>query len=133
MTETINTGDIVTGEITHVAEFGAFMVLPDGKDGLVHISEIANEFVKDINQFVKIGDKVKVKIMGLNKQGKYELSMKRTEEEVVEEKPAMFLHSKSSDDHFEDKITSYMKRSEERQIDIRRNLKKKQGIAKRRR
>lgn len=131
MTDEIKTGDIITGQITHVADFGAFMVLADGKDGLVHISEIANEFVKDINQFVKVGDTVKVKVMGLNKQGKYELSMKRTEEE--EEKPAMFLHTKSSDDNFEDKITSYMKRSEERQVDIRRNLKKKQGIAKRRR
>ena len=131
MTDAINSGDIVTGEITHVADFGAFMVLPDGKDGLVHISEIANEFVKDINQFVKVGDKVKVKVLGLNKQGKYELSIKRTEEQ--EEKPAMFLHTKSSDENFEDKINNYMKRSEERQIDIRRNLKKKQGIAKRRR
>ncbi len=125
----INIGDIVEGEITHVADFGAFMVLADGKDGLVHISEVANEFVKDIKEFVKVGDKVKVKIMGLNKQGKYELSMKRTE--VPEEKPTMFLHKKTSNEEFEDKMNSYIKRSEEKQVDIRRNLKKKQGVTKR--
>jgi len=128
----LEVGEIVKGKVTHIADFGAFVALEGGNEGLVHISEVAQDYVKDINQYVAIGDELEVKIIGVNKQGKMELSIKQTQEQ----KPAqsgLFLHRKSADDLFEDKLTSYLKRSEERQIDIRRNLKKKQGIAKRRR
>lgn len=129
-------GDIVEGRVTGVTKFGAFVKLPNGRDGLVHISEIANEFVVDVNQFVKMGDSVKVKLIGLNtKLNKYDLSIKQVLEDAgkpvdkVKIKPIL---SRSDNTMFEDKLTSFLKRSEEIQNDLRRNLKVKQGSIKKR-
>lgn len=124
-------GKIVEGEVTNVTNFGAFVRLADsGEEGLVHISEVANEFITDIDRFVKVGDKVNVRIMARNDKGKLELSIKRTKEK--EEKPSLFINKKTKDSSFEDKMSQFLKRSEEKQIDIRRNLKNKQGISKKR-
>ncbi|HOL78480.1 MAG TPA: S1 RNA-binding domain-containing protein, partial [Clostridiales bacterium] len=57
----LQVGDIVEGKVTGITNFGAFIELPDGQTGLVHISEVAAEYVKDINQFLKQNDLVKVK------------------------------------------------------------------------
>ena len=126
---------IVEAEVTSVADFGAFMSLGDGYDGMVHISEVSNVFVKDIHDFVKSGDKLKVKVTGLNKKGKYELSIKQvvefSKDASKEESASSSSSQKLKDDDFEDKLSNYLKYSEEKQIDIRRNLKKKQGVTKR--
>ena len=127
----IEIGSLVTAKVSHIADFGAFVVLEDGKEGMVHISEVANEFVKNIHDFVQQGQTLTVKVLGLNKQGKYELSLKRAAGESVTQERVVVVPTKSKNDEFEDKMSSYLKRSEEKQIDIRRNLKKKQGITKR--
>ena len=59
----IEIGSILEGTITGITNFGAFVQLPDGKVGLVHISEVANEYVKDIKDFIKEQDPVKVKVL----------------------------------------------------------------------
>jgi S1 RNA binding domain protein len=123
--------DIVSGEVTNVTNFGAFVKVEAGEEGLVHISEIANEFVKDINEFVKVGDIIKVKVLGRNNKNKLELSIKKATEGEAPE--PLFIKKKSSDNTFEDKLSQFLKRSEEKQIDIRRNLKQKQGISKKKR
>ena len=123
-------GKVVEGSVTNVTNFGAFVRLSFGEEGLVHISEIANEFVSDINQFVKIGDKVSVRVMTRNERGKLELSIRKAAEQ--EPKPALFIKRKTKDNDFESKISSFLKKSEEKQIDIRRNLKNKQGVSKKR-
>ena len=129
-------GEIVEGRVTGVTKFGAFVKLPDGRDGLVHISEIANEFVTDVNQFVKVGDQVKIKLIGLNtKLNKFDLSIKQVLEDAskpvdkVKIKPIL---SRSDNTMFEDKLTGFLKRSEEIQNDLRRNMKVKQGTFKKR-
>jgi len=125
-------GKIVEGVISNVANFGAFVTLEHGESGLVHISEIANEFITDINNFVKVGDKVKVKILARNGKNKLELSIKQAKEKDVSEK-VLFIHKKTKNSNFEDKLNSFLKKSEEKQVDIRRNLKNKQGISKKKR
>ena len=124
-------GKIVDGEVTNVTNFGAFVRMAESQEeGLVHISEVANEFITDIDKFVKVGDKVQVKVMSRNSKGKLELSIKRTKEK--EEKPSLFINKKTKDTSFEDKMSQFLKRSEEKQIDIGRNMKNKQGISKKR-
>ena len=54
----VEVGAVVEGTVTGITKFGAFVSLPDGKSGLVHISEIANTYVNDVNEFLKLGDKV---------------------------------------------------------------------------
>lgn len=70
-------GEIFEGKVTGITKFGAFVAMPDGKNGLVHISEIANTFVNDINEYVKEGQMVKVKVIGIGENGKVNLSMKQ--------------------------------------------------------
>ena len=91
-------GEVVSGEITNVTNFGAFVRLENGEEGLVHISEIANEFVTDINSFVSVGDAIKVKVLSRNNKSKLELSMKQTKEKKAE--PALFLHKESKNSNF---------------------------------
>ena len=125
----MSAGDILTGDVTSVVSFGAFVKLPTGEEGLVHISEIADEYITDINAFVKVGDTVEVKYLGPNEKGKAELSMKKAKRKAS--KPA--APKKPRNNEFEDRLNQFLKKSEEKQIDIRRNLKIKQGISKKRR
>lgn len=124
------TGDIMDGTITHITKFGAFVRLESGQEGMVHISEIANEYVTDINNYVKVGDKIKVKILTAKNDKKLELSIRRS---TKDESETLFIHKKTKNQEFEEKMSKFLKTSEEKQIDVRRNLKNKQGITKRRR
>ena len=76
----VTVGAVLEGKVTGIMKFGAFVSLPGGKSGLVHISEIANHFVKDISSLYHIGDIVKVKVIGVDKAKKrIGLSIKKIE------------------------------------------------------
>lgn len=75
----LEVGEVFEGKVTGITKFGAFVAMPDGKSGLVHISEIANSYVNDINEFVKEGQVVKVRVIGIGDGGKVNLSMKQAE------------------------------------------------------
>ena len=75
----LEVGMIVEGKVTGITKFGAFVALPEGKSGLVHISEIANTFVNDVHDYVQDGQEVKVKIIGIGDDGKINLSIKKAE------------------------------------------------------
>lgn len=73
-----NIGDIVQGEVTGIQSYGAFMKLPNGEQGLIHISEISTYFVKSVSNFVQVGQSVKVKIIDILPDKKlYRLSLKQ--------------------------------------------------------
>ena len=76
----IEVGNILEGVVTGITKFGAFVELPGGKVGLVHISEVADVYVKDVNDFLKEKDKVKVKVLSVDEQGKIGLSIKQLQE-----------------------------------------------------
>ena len=76
----LEVGAIVEGKITSLTSFGAFVSLPDNKSGMVHISEVSSSFVKDIKEFLKIGQTVKVKVVGISEDGKISLSIRKAEE-----------------------------------------------------
>jgi S1 RNA binding domain protein len=69
-------GSIVTGKVTGITKFGAFVTLAPGKSGLVHISEIANSYVNDIREHLTEGQEVTVKVIGLDDSGRINLSIK---------------------------------------------------------
>lgn len=71
-----STGQVVQGVITGIKSYGAFVKLADDSDGLIHISEISDYFVNDVNKFFKKGEKVVVKIIDIDASGKYRLSLK---------------------------------------------------------
>ena len=72
----IEAGQIYEGKVTGIMKFGAFVDMGNGKSGLVHVSQVANAFVDDINNFLKVGDSVKVKVMSIAEDGKIALSIK---------------------------------------------------------
>ncbi len=65
-------------------DFGAFVTILPGRDGLVHISQISNERVENVSDKLKEGDNVKVKVLEVDKQGRIRLSMKAVEQEVAQ-------------------------------------------------
>ena len=77
----LEVGAIFEGKVTGITKFGAFVDLGNGKTGMVHISEVAPVFVKEIRDFVTEGQTVKVKIIGINEDGKISLSIPKSNAE----------------------------------------------------
>jgi len=73
-------GSIVEGKVSGITKFGAFITLPEGKSGLVHISEIAYSYVNDVHEHLSEGDQVKVKVIGIDDAGRINLSIKKATE-----------------------------------------------------
>jgi S1 RNA binding domain protein len=72
----LEVGSILTGKVTGITKFGAFVSVAPGKSGLVHISEIANSYVNDIHQHLTEGQEVTVKVIGMDESGRINLSIK---------------------------------------------------------
>jgi len=123
----VEVGQIVDGSVTKLTEYGVFVRLPDGQTGLVHISEIADTYVRDVADYFEEGDSVKVKVLGINARGRLELSAKQAEPRVplsgVVEQPARPRrpHRRDSDPSFEERLSKFLKSSEQRLAVLRRN------------
>ncbi|GAG27881.1 unnamed protein product, partial [marine sediment metagenome] len=76
MTREIEIGEVITGKVVSTTTFGAFVEVAPGRDGLVHISELAHEHVAKTEDVVRIGDEVKVKVIDIDPEGKIRLSRK---------------------------------------------------------
>ncbi|MGO4890180.1 S1 domain-containing RNA-binding protein [Anaerobacillus sp. MEB173] len=81
----IEVGSKLQGKVTGITHFGAFIELPDGTTGLVHISEVADNYVKDINEILTVGDQVDVKVINVEKDGKIGLSIRKAKERPPQE------------------------------------------------
>ena len=140
-------GSIYEGKVTGITGFGAFVQLAPGKSGMVHISEIANTFVDDIKKHIKEGDIVKVKLIGIDQNGRINLSIKKAlpASEIPQSAPRPeraavstvassdgSMLEKSQDSAFEDKLRMFMQRSESKMSDLRMQ-KDKRAKARRRR
>lgn len=80
LTEVPEVGRIYSGKIKRIMPFGAFCEILPNKEGLIHVSELAGKFVKNVEDVVKLGDEVKVKIIGIDEMGRINLSKKQAEE-----------------------------------------------------
>lgn len=78
-------GDIVEGTITSIKDFGAILIFSNGNKGLLHISEVANVFIRNIHKYLKIGKTYQVKIIGIEDDGFLKLSMSKITEEEKDE------------------------------------------------
>lgn len=137
----VEVGNIIEGKITGLAKFGAFVDLGNGKNGLVHISEVSDKYVEDINQELEEGQTIKVKVISIADDGKIALSIRKVAGESKAEgkpapekkKPAPKRQSKpassnqSSSNNFDAMMNSFLKDSEDRLSDIRRNTEGKRG------
>ncbi|MGI6119064.1 MAG: S1 RNA-binding domain-containing protein [Desulfosporosinus sp.] len=120
----IDVGSIVEGVVTGITNFGAFIELPDRATGLVHISEVADAYVKDVRDYLKEQDRVKVKVIHVDEKGKIGLSIKQANPTVRNMSRERRVPSTLS---FEDKLAKFIKDSDERQIEFRRATDSKRG------
>ena len=151
-------GEILNGKVTGLTNFGAFIELPEGKTGMVHISEVSTSFVNDIKDFLKIGQEVKVKVLNISEDGKISLSIRRAAENdkqrgdggkrpqrtpraqrqprvVFDGRPQEIDFSARRNEHmsFEDMILKYKQVSEDKMSDLKRTTESKHGSFSRRR
>lgn len=78
--EQLEVGSIYEGKVTGITKFGAFVSLPNGKSGLVHISEIAYSYVNDVKDHLQEGQEVKVKVIGIDDNGRINLSIRKAQD-----------------------------------------------------
>lgn len=127
-------GAVLEGKVTGITKFGAFVALEGGKSGLVHISEIANSYVSSVEDYLKVGQTVKVRVLNIGEGGKINLSIKRAEEKPSRPMPerredraqsARPAQAQASDD-FEDRLKRFMQESDSRIADNRMYSDRKQ-------
>lgn len=130
----LEVGAVLEGTVTGITKFGAFVGLPEGRSGLVHISEIANTYVNDVNEYVQIGQTVKVRVLAVSADGKINLSIKRAVEQPQPAQQAERrqsrpqrpqqntrsasargqVHGPTGDVSFEDRLKQFMQESDSR-------------------
>lgn len=102
--------------------------MPGGSTGLVHISEIDEDYVKDINDFYKKTDKVEVKVLSVENNGKIGLSIKQAKQGYSPQSKKVRKKSEAGNKaSFEDKMNRFLKESDERLLDLKRNTESKRG------
>lgn len=138
----IDIGSVYDGTVTGLTNFGAFVKLDNGVSGMVHISEVASEYVSDISQHLAEGDKVKVKVLEINEKGKVSLSIKKASPQEEKPKPQQKPRSKSGNSQnkgwkgapqqeqsgpmsFEDMMAKFKAQSEDKMTDLKRSSLKK--------
>ena len=137
-------GKIYTGKVKGITQYGAFVDIDGGGNGMVHISEIANTFVSEIREHLTEGQDVRVKVIGINEAGKVSLSIKKAIEETGAQektirpsppkerrnKPNVWEPKKTipqSEMTFEDMMSHFKQSSEERIGDLKRSTDRKNG------
>lgn len=136
----IEVGSVVEGVVTGITNFGAFVELPEGKVGLIHISEVADVYVRDVRDFLKEQDRIKVKVLSIDERGKIGLSIKRLNPPAAPSvapsappprRPGGFHDSRRPHRPtavtFEDKLSKFLKDSDERLSELKRSTESKRG------
>ena len=133
----LGVGAIVDGKVTGITKFGAFVALPDGKSGLVHISEIAYSYVNEVSDHLREGQEVKVKIIGIDQAKRINLSIKQVEpppqraprqggggrpprQSGGPQRPMGFVHQAPKEPtDFEDRLKQFMQSSDSKLSELR--------------
>lgn len=135
----IEVGSKVEGKVTGIANFGAFIDLGNNKTGLVHISEVSDSYVENINEELEVGQTVTVKVLSIAPDGKIGLSIRKAQDKPAEEPkktkaPSRERQNSSSKrssapkkQDFDSLMSSFLKDSEDRLTSIKRNTESKRG------
>ena len=138
----VEVGQIVQGTVVRLLNYGVLVRLEDGTTGLVHISEIDQNYVRDVNDYFQLNDAVTVKVLATGERGKVELSVKQAlgEGQTITPRPQTnddgeargsggdgMSARRESRASFEDKMGEFMRSSSERLGDLKRNIENKRG------
>ena len=137
-------GTIISGKVTAITKFGAFVSLPGGKSGLVHISEVAAAFVSDVHDYLTEGQEVPVKVLSVSPEGKISLSVKQAQPpkprpphgdrptrprgpRPAPARSAPAQPAAPAEQTFEDKLKQFMSVSDSKQSELNRYMASKRG------
>jgi len=115
----LEVGAVIEGTVSRITPYGAFLTLDGGKVGLVHISEIDRNYVKDVHEHLREADVVQAKVIAIKEDGKIDLSIKALQD------PAPSRPRRGADPDFEARLKKFMRQSEERQVDFKRSVEHK--------
>ena len=136
----LDVGMVLEGKVTGITKFGAFVELPGGRTGMVHISEVASTFVKEIRDYVTENQTIKVKILNINEDGKISLSMKRAVDPPPrtgnsaprQQRPGRpgnyeWQSRRNEGGSFEEMMSRFKQTSDEKMSDLKRCMESKRG------
>ena len=116
----IEVGAVIEGVVQRITPYGAFLQLEGGKVGLVHISEIDRNYVRNVEDYLHVNDNVQAKVVAIKEDGKIDLSIK-----ALQDPQPSVQRQRGRDPEFEGKLKRFLKQSEERQVDYRRAVDKR--------
>ncbi|BDU50476.1 S1 RNA-binding domain-containing protein [Haliovirga abyssi] len=142
----VTVGEKLTGKVEKITKYGAFVSLENNKKGLVHISEVSNKYIKNVEDVLTVGQEVSVVVLAIKPDGRIDLSIKKTEEASrpttrpatksnYNRKPSERFDRRGSSSrntkvepakpaNFEDKLADFLKNSEENYNTINKRLNK---------
>lgn len=139
----VEVGEVLEGKVTGVKKFGAFVRLPNGSTGMVHISEVSNEYIKELADVLNEGQQVKVKVLSISPEGKVALSIKQTMEKPLAPAPRPARPQRPADTgrvwqprasqqasgalSFEEMMAKFKTQSEEKISDLKRVTEARRG------
>ena len=125
----IEVGNNLKGKVTGIKKFGAFVELPEGKSGLVHISEVADNYVENVEDHLSVGDEVEVKVLSIADDGKISLSIKKAKDRPRKPRHSKANHGKpvQKTEDFEKKLSNFLKDSEGKLTSIKRQTESRRG------
>lgn len=137
-TMSVEIGATIKATVIRLAEYGAIVRMDGGRTGLVHISEIADTYVRDVREYLAESDVVNVKVLRLSSKGRYDLSIRQAGGSVIapdSRSPCVkelnatdsSITQRPSTQSFEDRLTKFLKESAERQHDLKRHLDIRRG------
>jgi S1 RNA binding domain protein len=109
-------GAVVDGTVQRITPYGAFVQIDDGPVGLIHVSQIDRNYVREVRDHLRENDRVQAKVVAIKDDGKIDLSIK-----ALQDPPERQLR-RGKDPEFEQKLRRFMRQSEERQVDYRRAI-----------
>lgn len=121
-TAAVGVGDVVTGVVEHIAQYGAFVRLANGQKAMIHISELSHNFVKKVEDVLSVSQEVKAKVIKIDDKNRIDLSIKALQ--IREQRPVR------REEDFEKKLTNFLKVSDEKNADL--NSKNKDSRPRRR-
>jgi len=108
---------VIDGVVQRITPYGAFIQLPGGKLGLIHISEVDRNYVKDVHDHLREGDTIQAKILAIKEDGKIDLSIK-----ALQDPQPRMERRRGNDPGFEQMLRKFLRSSEERQVDVKRSV-----------
>lgn len=124
----LEVGKTVKGVVTKITNFGAFVSLEGGKSGMIHISEVSTDYVRDITAYLSEGQSVEAIIINIDANNRIGLSIKKLlEKKRAMKQPDEYVPSGKQEQSFEDMMSRFKSTSDEKMSDLKKGLESKRG------